>query len=79
MKKKASCYTELENEGKTDGEWRKWKGLRVCLYCPRTCNRGSAVAVWKIKKTQQKNTGGCKYTLGPVLNAGGVVQSQNSC
>lgn len=24
-------------------------GVRVCLYCPCTCKRGSAVAVWKIK------------------------------
>lgn len=23
--------------------------MRVCLYCPCTCKRGSAVAVWKIK------------------------------
>jgi len=41
--KKANYHRELEMEGKTDGE--NGKGVRVCLYCPCTCKRGSAVPV----------------------------------
>lgn len=91
--KNTNYHRELDKERKTDGEngWRRggleWWGWDY-LYCPCSCNRGSVVAVWKKRpqcgaaespNSMDVQTGGCyPCTLGPVLNAGGVVQSQKS-
>lgn len=71
---------ELERERKTDGEnGRAQKGrgggvltaLVHVIEVRRGLRRGAAFrTAWTVQ------TGGCPATLGPVLNAGGAVQSQ---
>lgn len=83
-------HRESERERTTDGENRRVQGGRGVVLTAlvhvievrvvgawRGREGGKKSAVWcSIPNSMDVQTGGCLPTLGPVLNAGRVVQSQ---